>query len=96
MTENQTILDPSASVAGVGAGANLLVAGLSGKRVAFIDNSKPNFNVLAEDLADLLVKNYGVAGILKFRKRAPSSRATDAMLAQIQSDCDLVIAGSGD
>jgi hypothetical protein len=72
------------------------LASLKGAVVGFIDNAKPNFNHLADDLADLLVARYGVARVLKRRKRSASVPAPDEMMREITGECDLVIAGSGD
>jgi hypothetical protein len=72
------------------------LADVRGKVVGFIDNTKPNFNLLADDMADLLVNEYGAAEVMRFRKRAPSDGASAAMLEAIAQKADLVIAGSGD
>jgi hypothetical protein len=72
------------------------LADLKGAVVGFIDNAKPNFNHLVDDLADLLVARYGVARVLKRRKRSASVPAPDEMMREITGECDLVIAGSGD
>ena len=69
---------------------------LQGKVVAFVDNSKPNFNHLADDLELLLVEKHGVARVVRHRKRAASVPATDAVYADIEANVDLVITGSGD
>ena len=69
---------------------------LAGKAVGFIDNAKPNFNHLVDDLADLLVANYGVRHIIKRRKRSASVPAPDEVVRELADLCDLVIAGSGD
>ena len=69
---------------------------LSGKTVGFIDNAKPNFNLLVDDLAELLVANYGVKSVIKRAKRSPSMPAPDAYVAELAKECDLVITGSGD
>lgn len=69
---------------------------LQGKVVAFIDNSKPNFNHLAQDLGELLVKHHGVARVIHHRKRAASIPALESVYADIETHCDLVITGSGD
>ena len=93
---NTVILDPSAPS---GAGAQRpwkALDSLQGKVVAFIDNSKPNFNHLADDLAALLVSRYGVARIVRHRKRAASVPALETVYADIEANCDLVITGSGD
>ena len=69
--------------------------GLTGKVVGFIDNAKPNFNHLVDDLAELLVGKYGVATVVKHRKpgQVPVS---DAVLKELSEKCDAVITGSRD
>ena len=69
---------------------------LRGKVVGFIDNSKPNFRFLADDLSELLVTRYGAASVVRHRKRSASIPATDAMFADVAEKCDVVITGSGD
>ena len=69
---------------------------LEGKVVGFIDNSKPNFHLLADDLADLLVARHRVKAVVRHRKLAASIPAPEAALADIEEKCDLVITGSGD
>lgn len=67
-----------------------------GKVVGFIDNSKPNFNHLVDDLAELLVEKYGVAKVIKRRKRVQALPASDEVIRELSEQCDLVITGSGD
>lgn len=69
---------------------------LSGKVVGFIDNAKPNFNHLIDDLADLLSARYGVARVIKRRKRGGSVPAPEEVLRELSKECDVVITGSGD
>lgn len=69
---------------------------LQGKVVGFIDNSKPNFHHLADDLAELLVARYGVASVIRHRKRSASIPAPESVYADVAEKCDLVITGSGD
>ena len=93
---NNIILDP---IAPSGTGAQRpwkAIASLHGKVVAFIDNSKPNFNHLAADLGELLIKHHGVARVIHHRKRAASVPALDSVYADIEANVDLVITGSGD
>ena len=93
---NTVILDPAApSGTGVQRPWKPL-DNLQGKVVAFIDNSKPNFNHLADDLAELLVTRHGVARVVRHRKRAASVPALETVYADIEANCDLVITGSGD
>ncbi len=72
------------------------VPSLSGRVVGFIDNTKPNFNHLVDDLAEVLVANYGVKKVLKRGKRVQSIPAPGAVLAELQAEADVVITGSGD
>jgi hypothetical protein len=69
---------------------------LKDKVVGFIDNSKPNFNHLADDLAQLLISRHGVARVVRHRKLSASRPAPDETIADIKQQCDLVITGSGD
>jgi hypothetical protein len=69
---------------------------LEGKVVGFIDNSKPNFHLLADDLAQLLIARHGVASVVKHRKLSASIPAPEAAIADVEQKCDLVITGSGD
>jgi len=93
---NNIILDPTApSGAGTQRPWNALDT-LKDKTVAFIDNSKPNFNHLAADLGELLVKHHGVAKVIHHRKRAASVPALETVYADIEANVDLVITGSGD
>ena len=72
------------------------VGDLKGKVVGFIDNSKPNFNLLIDDIAELLTSRYGVKAIVKSGKRGASMPATAQVLDQLAQQCDLVVTGSGD
>ena len=72
------------------------LSGLTGKVVGFVDNAKPNFDHLVDDLADLLMSKYGVSRVIKRRKRSASVPAPDAMIEELTGKCDLVITGSGD
>jgi hypothetical protein len=76
--------------------AQQLLAGLAGKVVGFIDNAKPNFNYLVDDLAELLTSQHGVKRVLKRQKRSASVPAPDAVIREFAEQCDLVITGSGD
>jgi hypothetical protein len=69
---------------------------LEGKVVGFIDNSKPNFSLLVEDMTGLLKTQYGVKSTLTFRKRTPTIAAPDEVMNDMLRQCDLIITGSGD
>jgi hypothetical protein len=69
---------------------------LAGKVIGFIDNSKPNFEHLVDDLSDVLVREHGVASVIKRRKRSASQGATEAVMNELVEQCDAIITGSGD
>jgi hypothetical protein len=96
MSRPTTILDPGAPVAAALATPASALRDVRGKTIGFIDNTKPNFNLLADEIGDLLVREHGAAGVVRHRKRAPSVSATDAMFDDVSARCDLVITGSGD
>jgi len=70
--------------------------GLAGKVVGFIDNGKPNFDHLVDDLAELLKSRHGVKSTLKRSKRAASIPAPEEVMKDLAGQCDLVITGAGD
>ncbi len=74
----------------------LRVDTLKGKVVGFIDNAKPNFNHLVEDLAELLKSQHGVKDVVYRRKRAASIPAPVSYIDELAGVCDVVITGSGD
>ena len=69
---------------------------LKGKVVGFIDNSKPNFNLLVDDLSALLTQRYGVKTIVRQSKRSASMPAMSQVIDDLADQCDLVVTGSGD
>jgi hypothetical protein len=99
MTESIILYDPTAPRAKVPEKvdpARPTLDALAGKVVVFIDNAKSNFNFLADDIGELLISKYGVARVLKRRKRAASVPAPEAVYKEFTEQCDLVITGSGD
>ena len=76
--------------------AKAALTGLAGKVVGFIDNAKPNFDYLTDDLAELLQSKYGVARVIKRRKPSASVPAQPQVIEELSAECDVVITGSGD
>ena len=89
------LLDPTATREQAAGDTRPQLSGLAGAVVGFIDNAKPNFNHLVDDLAELLTTRYGVRQTIKRRKRSASVPAPAAIFEDL-AHCDLVIAGSGD
>jgi hypothetical protein len=69
---------------------------LAGTVVGFIDNAKPNFDLLVDDLGRLLMTKYGVGRVVKRRKSSASIPAAPEVVNELAAQCDLVITGSGD
>jgi len=96
MTGSQLVYDPTASTLNPPRSLRRSLDDLRGKVVGFIDNAKPNFHYLVDDLGDLLRERYGVASVIKRGKRGPAMPAGAAMIEELAEQCDLVITGSGD
>ena len=96
MVAHCVILDPTAPSGSAPRHEPKALDGLRGKAVGFIDNAKPNFHFLVDDLAEIFLSRYGVASIVKHRKRSASIPAPQPVYADVKEHCDLVITGSGD
>ena len=96
MTGSQLIYDPTAPTLNRPRALRRSLDGLRGKVVGFIDNAKPNFHYLVDDLGDVLRDKYGVEAVIKRGKRGPAMPAGAAMIEELTERCDLVITGSGD
>ena len=68
----------------------------TGRTVGFIDNTKHNFDRLADDLGALLRERYGVRAVVRRRKANASVAAPAELVAALAKECDVVFAGSGD
>lgn len=96
MSRTTLVYDPVAPCLAQAAPSRSSLDSLEGKVIGFLDNAKPNFNHLVEDLSHLLVEKYGVKSVVARRKRSAAQGAPDAMLAELVEQTDAVIAGSGD
>ena len=98
MTATLTLFDPTAPrrEADSAIAVRPALSGLAGKVVGFIDNAKPNFGLLADDLGELLMSKYGAARVIKRRKPSASVPAKPEVIEELAGECDLVITGSGD
>jgi len=96
MSQTCTILEPTAPGGIAPQHTWQALDALAGKVVGIIDNSKPNFHHLADDIAELLRARHGVRNVIRHRKLAASIPAPDTAQADVAEHCDLVITGSGD
>ena len=68
----------------------------AGRTVGFVDNTKHNFDRLADEIGELLRDRFGVKAVLRRRKANASTAAPPELLADLAKQCDVVFAGSGD
>jgi hypothetical protein len=96
MTGTTLLFDPTPCGGNEARQQRRTLEALTGRVVGFIDNAKPNFNHLVDDVADLLVGKYGVKTVIKRRKRGASIPADTSLVKELAAQCDVVITGSGD
>jgi hypothetical protein len=73
-----------------------LPASLAGRTVGFIDNTKHNFDRLADEIGAVLRERHGVKAVVRRRKANASTPAAPEILVELAKTCDVVFAGSGD
>ena len=95
MTRLVRVFNPSSAQDPQGAALGRTLDDLRGKVVGFIDNAKPNFQHLVDDLEARLVSQFGVKSVRKHRKPGHMPVEPDA-LERLVAQCDAVITGSGD
>ena len=69
---------------------------LAGRTVGFVDNTKHNFDRLADEIGAILRERHGVKAVVRRRKANASTPAAPEILAELAKTCDVVFAGSGD
>jgi hypothetical protein len=69
---------------------------LSGKRVALIENTKYNSDRLLEKIGEILKTEYGAAEARMWRKRNASVPAHEAIIEEVKTTSDVMVAGVGD
>jgi hypothetical protein len=72
------------------------ISDIKGRRVAILDNAKPNFQRLATLVAERLGADFPLAGIQHFRKDNPAVGAGPELLDKVAKSADLALAGSAD
>ena len=90
------VLDPAGQIQQQVALQCTPVGSLEGRRLAILDNSKPNFQRLATLVAERLQAEHSMSGIAYFRKENPAVGAGAELLDRIAQSADLVLTGSAD
>jgi hypothetical protein len=76
--------------------APALPAALAGRTVGFIDNTKHNFDRLADEIGAILRDRHGIKAVMRRRKANAATPAAPEILVELAKTCDVVFAGSGD
>ena len=90
------VLDPAGEIQTIAALRCNPVVQLEGRRLAILDNAKPNFQRLATLVAEKLRDAHALAEIAYFRKENPAVGAGRELLDRIARSADLVLTGSAD
>jgi hypothetical protein len=90
------VLDPAGQVQKLAALRCNPVETLEGRRLAILDNAKPNFHRLATLVAEQLRDDCSLKSIEHFRKSNPAVGAGTELLDRIAQSADLVLTGSAD
>ena len=90
------VLDPAGQIQKLVALKCNPVVPLEGRRLAILDNAKPNFQRLATLVAERLRDECSLKGIAYYRKENPAVGASPELLDQIAHSADLVLTGSAD
>ena len=69
---------------------------VEGLKVATVDNTKPNFSIFLDRIEELLVNQYKVASVSRYRKPGRTQPVAPEMIAEIKEKCDIAITGLGD
>jgi hypothetical protein len=93
---NIVILDPVSLPTTQRLSRNPRPKSLSGLRIAFIDNTKPNFSIFCDRVEQLLLSQYGVAEVKRYRKPGRTVGVSQSVIDEVKRTCDFAITGLGD
>ena len=91
-----TVLSPVGELASAHRTIPALPAKLEGLTVGFLDNTKHNFDHLADGIGRVLTERLGVKRIVHTKKANAATGAAPEIVASMAKECDLVFAGSAD
>jgi hypothetical protein len=91
-----TLLDPTVPATPETVQMASRLPGLEGKRLGLLDNGKLKSDKFLTYVAEILQREYRLAGTMKRRKASPYFPCQPELLEELISRCDLVITGIGD
>jgi hypothetical protein len=68
---------------------------MEGIRVAFVDNTKPNFKEFCDRVEEILVERFN-ATVTRYRKPGRTVGVVQSIIDEIKEKCDFAITGLGD
>ena len=71
-------------------------ADIRGKRLALLDNSKANSDIILRAIGDILNDEYEFADVFYVKKHSASLPPVPEVMAELHRNADLVITGIGD
>src|SRR5438128_2307613 len=95
-THSLTVLDPTAGPEVEPATRAERPASLAGKRIGFLDNSKPNSDKVLHFLEEMLRERYSITDAVHRRKPTASRVVPAEILEEMVAECDLVVPAVGD
>jgi hypothetical protein len=94
------ILDPTGQKDRAASGGGFTLAprrpSLQGARVGLLINTKRNAELFLDEIGKLLKEEQGVASVMARTKLAFAQPVPPDMLAELTSECDVVVTGVGD
>ena len=69
---------------------------LNGKVLGFLDNGKPNADMLQQRFEERLKQTYKIAGVIRRRKLSAQQAAPKQHIEDLAAKADFVISGLGD
>jgi hypothetical protein len=92
------VWNPTGTVQEVKSRISPRIGDLNGKVLGILDNGKPNFDLFAARLEELLRRDFNFADVVHLKKGtlAPHSRLPQTAAEEFAARCDVVINGSCD
>ena len=91
-----TVLNPVGELRAAATTIPVLPPDLRGLTVGFLDNTKPNFDRLAQGMGAVLRERLGVERVVYRRKANASTPAPREIIESLAKECAVVLAGSAD
>lgn len=91
-----TVLDPVSKPKLVNTSINPRPKNVAGLRIAMVDNTKPNFSIFLDKVEELLINQYHVASVTRYRKPGRTMPLDPQIIADIKKTSDFAITGLGD